>query len=159
MSPQLSRCFKLSVLLDPALDSEFARLPQAKVRERFTSCVKLRGAEPSEDIEPSLSSSSDYKKAQQPETQFLAFAVITRWGQIIEDLPPEKNQEGWPCHAALRWISCAIQVFSRSPRFSRPPVVSWSSATARLPGWCPFRDLSLFGSHGKRLLRKLTSLS
>ena len=37
-----------------ALDSELARLPQAKVREKFTSYVKLRAAEPSEDIEPTL---------------------------------------------------------------------------------------------------------
>ena len=32
---------KLSVILDPALDSELMRLPQAKVREMFTSYVKL----------------------------------------------------------------------------------------------------------------------
>ena len=42
---------ELSVLLHPALDSELARLPQAKVREMFTSHVKLLEAEPSEDIE------------------------------------------------------------------------------------------------------------
>ena len=38
----------------PALDSELARLPQAEVREMFTSYVELRGAEPSEDIERTL---------------------------------------------------------------------------------------------------------
>ena len=42
------------VLLDPARDSELARLPQAKVREKFISYVKLRAAEPSEDVDPTL---------------------------------------------------------------------------------------------------------
>ena len=42
-----------ALLLDAVLDSELARLPQAKVRV-FTSYVKLPGAEPSEDIEPAL---------------------------------------------------------------------------------------------------------
>ena len=45
---------KLSVLLDPALDSELAPLPQAKVQEMFTDCVGLRGADPPEDFEPTL---------------------------------------------------------------------------------------------------------
>ena len=45
---------KLSVLLGLALDSELARLPPAKVREMSTSYVQLRGAEPCEDIEPTL---------------------------------------------------------------------------------------------------------
>ena len=50
---------KLSVLLDPALDSELARPPQAKFLEVHTSHVELRGAKSSEDTEPSLSSSSE----------------------------------------------------------------------------------------------------
>ena len=48
---------KLSVLLDPAFDSELACLPQARVREMFTSHVKLRGAEP-----------SDFGSSQRPQT-------------------------------------------------------------------------------------------
>ena len=45
---------KLSVLLDPALDSELARLPQAKVQEMFADHVRLRRADPSKDIKPTL---------------------------------------------------------------------------------------------------------
>ena len=48
------RRLKLSVLFGSALDSELVRFRQAEVREMFTSCVKLRGAEPSQDIEPTL---------------------------------------------------------------------------------------------------------
>ena len=50
---------KLSVLLDLAVDSWLARLPQAKVLEVHASKVEPRGAKSSEDIEPSLSSSSE----------------------------------------------------------------------------------------------------
>ena len=53
---------KLSVLLDPALDSELACLPQARVREMFTSHVKLRGAESSEDVERTLDQVSALKQ-------------------------------------------------------------------------------------------------
>ena len=50
---------KLSVLLDTALNSELARPPQAEVLEVHAFYVELRGAVSSEDIEPSLSSSSE----------------------------------------------------------------------------------------------------
>ena len=43
---------KLSVILDPTLDSELVRLPHHKIRDLFTAYEKLRGAEPVEDVEP-----------------------------------------------------------------------------------------------------------
>ena len=57
VSPQATTAeprLKLSALLDPALDPELGRLPLAKVREMFASHVNLRGAEPSEDIGPTV---------------------------------------------------------------------------------------------------------
>ena len=43
---------KLSMVLDPSLESELVRLPQTMVRALFTKYIAVRGAEPSEDIEP-----------------------------------------------------------------------------------------------------------
>ena len=43
---------KLSVILDPTLDSELIRLPQAKIRECFNKYIQVRGATPAEDVEP-----------------------------------------------------------------------------------------------------------
>ena len=45
---------KLSLILDPNLDSKLVRMPQTKVRALFTDYIAKRGAEPSEDIEPTL---------------------------------------------------------------------------------------------------------
>ena len=43
---------KLALVLDPSLDSELVRLPQTVFRAMFTRYIAVRGAEPSEDIEP-----------------------------------------------------------------------------------------------------------
>ena len=43
---------KLSVLIDSAMDSELVRLPVHQIRVMYSEYVKTRGAEPSEDIEP-----------------------------------------------------------------------------------------------------------
>ena len=48
--PQAEPRLKRSVLLDPALDSELARLSQEKVQEMFTSYVKLRGTQTLEPV-------------------------------------------------------------------------------------------------------------
>jgi len=53
-APTAEPRLKLSVILDPSLDSELVRVSQAKVRTMFTKYLKIRGAEPSEDIEPTV---------------------------------------------------------------------------------------------------------
>ena len=45
---------KLSSILDPALDTELTRLPQSDIRKLFADYEDKRGAEPSEDIEPTV---------------------------------------------------------------------------------------------------------
>ena len=51
--------------IHPALDSEVTRLPQSNVREMFISCVKLRGREPFEDIEPAMEQVSEMRTRRQ----------------------------------------------------------------------------------------------
>ena len=45
---------KLSVVLDPALESDLVRLPGAEVRALYNIYSKKRGAEPSPEIEPTI---------------------------------------------------------------------------------------------------------
>ena len=45
---------KLSVVLDPTLETELRRLPTSTVRAMFSNYKKTRGGNPSEDIEPTL---------------------------------------------------------------------------------------------------------
>ena len=44
----------LSVVLDPSLSSRLVRIPQADFRALFAKYIKVRGAEPSDAIEPTL---------------------------------------------------------------------------------------------------------
>ena len=142
--------FKLSVLLDPALDSELGRLPKATVWEMFTSHVGLRGAEPSEDIEPSLSSSTDYG-GHNSWNQFLAFAVITTWGEALNMFLRKENWEGWLCHAALLWISCEIRVFCSSPHFFSQALVSCSNVCCALQETVAQAQLCQLSLHTRQL--------
>jgi hypothetical protein len=45
---------KLSIILDPSLDSDLVRLPHAQVRGLFNAYAQSRGAEPAEDVEPTV---------------------------------------------------------------------------------------------------------
>jgi hypothetical protein len=45
---------KLSVILDPSMDTALQRLPQARIRALFNEYAKSRGAEPAEDVEPTV---------------------------------------------------------------------------------------------------------
>jgi hypothetical protein len=45
---------KLSIILDPSLDSDLIRLPHSQVRGLFNAYAKNRGAEPAEDVEPTV---------------------------------------------------------------------------------------------------------
>ena len=53
-APTAEPRLKLSVIIDSSLDSELARLPQARARQMFTDYLAVRGAEPSEDVEPTV---------------------------------------------------------------------------------------------------------
>ena len=84
---------KLSVLLDPALDSELARLPQAKVREMFTDYVRLRGATPSEDIEPTLEQVSAIHQVITADV--VPFADFSYFGPHGKRLPHKLTYVNW----------------------------------------------------------------
>ena len=45
---------KLSVIIDPTLDSELVRLPQSTIRQLFSEYTDARGAPPSEEVEPTV---------------------------------------------------------------------------------------------------------
>ena len=45
---------KLSVILDPTMDAELVRLSQVQVRKLFNDYAALRGAEPTEEVEPTV---------------------------------------------------------------------------------------------------------
>jgi len=53
---------KLSVLVDPAMDSELVRLPGLEIRIMYDKYVSTRGAEPSEDIDPTTEQLSAVKQ-------------------------------------------------------------------------------------------------
>ena len=53
---------KLSVIIDPSVDSELVRLPGAKIWQMFTEYEKSRGAEPTEEIEPTVEQISAVKQ-------------------------------------------------------------------------------------------------
>jgi len=53
---------KLSVIIDPSMDSELVRLPGSKIRHMFTEYEKTRGAEPTEEIEPTVEQISAVKQ-------------------------------------------------------------------------------------------------
>ena len=45
---------KLSLLLDPSLDTDLVQLPHVKIRALYTKYAEVRGAEPAEDVEPTV---------------------------------------------------------------------------------------------------------
>jgi hypothetical protein len=52
--PNADAKLKLSIILDPSMDSDLHRLPHAQVRGLFNAYAKTRGAEPAEDVEPTV---------------------------------------------------------------------------------------------------------
>ena len=73
---------KLSVLIDPSLDTELQRLPQAKITALFAAYEAKRGAEPAEDIEPTTEQISALHQILVADiTPYADFAIFGRHGR------------------------------------------------------------------------------
>ena len=75
---------KLSVILDPTLDSELARMPQHVVRDLFTKYSMLRGAEPAEDVEPTIEQISAVNQVLRADlVPYADFALLGPYGRRL----------------------------------------------------------------------------
>ena len=75
---------KLSSILDPSLDTELMRLPQPDIRKLFANYEDTRGAEPSEDIEPTVEQISAVAQVLKADlTPYADFAVYGPHGRRL----------------------------------------------------------------------------
>ena len=73
---------KLSVLIDSTMDSELVRLPVHQIRVMYSEYVKTRGAEPSEDIEPTTEQISAVKQVLDADlVPYVDFALFGPYGK------------------------------------------------------------------------------
>jgi len=73
---------KLSVLIDTAMDSELVRLPVLEIRAMYARYVETRGAEPSEDIEPTTEQLSAVKQVLDVDlSPYVDFALFGPYGK------------------------------------------------------------------------------
>jgi len=73
---------KLSVLIDAAMDSELVRLPVLEIRTMYAKYVSTRGAEPSEDIEPTTEQLSAVKQVLDADlSPYVDFALFGPYGK------------------------------------------------------------------------------
>jgi len=73
---------KLSVIIDPSMDSELVRLPGTKIRQMFNEYEKTRGAEPTEDIEPTVEQISAVKQVLDADlVPYADFALFGPYGK------------------------------------------------------------------------------
>ena len=75
---------KLSVILDPTLDSELVRMPHHVVRELFSAYAKLRGAEPTEEVEPTVEQISAVNQVLRSDlVPYADFALLGPYGRRL----------------------------------------------------------------------------
>ena len=75
---------KLSVILDPSLDSELVRMPLNIIRNLFTTYEKVRGAEPAEDVEPTVEQISAVNQVLQADLiPYADFALLGPYGRRL----------------------------------------------------------------------------
>ena len=75
---------KLSVILDPTSDSELTRMPHYVVRELFTKYSTLRGAEPAEDVEPTIEQISAVNQVLNNDlVPYADFALLGPYGRRL----------------------------------------------------------------------------
>ena len=73
---------KLSVLIDTAMESELVRLPVLEIRNMYARYVSTRGAEPSEDIEPTTEQLSAVKQVLDSDLPpYVDFALFGPYGK------------------------------------------------------------------------------
>jgi len=73
---------KLSVLIDSTMDSELVRLPGLQIRAMYTEYARTRGAEPTEDIEPTTEQISAVKQILDADlVPYADFALFGPYGK------------------------------------------------------------------------------
>ena len=73
---------KLSVLIDSSMDSELVRIPVLEVRKMYSRYVETRGAEPKEDIEPTIEQLSAVKQVMDNDlAPYVDFALFGPYGK------------------------------------------------------------------------------
>jgi hypothetical protein len=92
---------KLSVILDPSLDSELVRLPHSKVRALFNNYATLRGAEPSEDVEPTVEQVSAF--AQLLAADMVPYADFSLFGPHGRRLLQKLSYLSWTFQPDGTW--------------------------------------------------------
>ena len=73
---------KLSLVIDPSLDTLLVRLPAVRLREAFDKYFISRGAEPSEDVEPTTEQISAVAQVIAADlTPYADFAILGPHGK------------------------------------------------------------------------------
>ena len=88
---------KLSLVIDPALESALVRMPPADIRTLYTRYVATRGGEPTEDIEPTIE-------------QISAMAQV-----VAADLPPYADFSLFGPHGRRLLSKLTYQAWSFQP--------------------------------------------
>ena len=84
---------KLSLLLDPSLDTDLVRLPHVKIRALYTKYAEVRGAEPAEDVEPTVEQISAL--AQVVSSDLTPYADFSLWGPYGKRLVGKLSFLAW----------------------------------------------------------------
>ena len=84
---------KLNILIDPSLDSELVRLPQAKIRQLFTRYEEVRGGEPAEDVEPTVEQISAL--SQLFSSDLPPYADFSLWGPYGKRMVGKLQYQAW----------------------------------------------------------------
>ena len=112
---------KLSVLLDLAVDSELARLPQSKVRVMFTSCVKLRGAKNPRIVLPRLEDGKHLGRVH-----FAVEWIVVDVAHAFHNIPIRLSERQFMCRKdGTRFL--VFKVLGMGGK-SSPNILSWFAA-------------------------------
>ena len=84
---------KLSLLLDPSLDTDLVRLPHVRIRALFAEYARVRGAEPAEDVEPSVEQISAL--AQVVASDLTPYADFSLWGPFGKRMVGKLSFQAW----------------------------------------------------------------
>ena len=100
--PSTDPRLKLSVVLDPSMDADLVRLPHHHVRGLFNSYALARGAEPAEDVEPTLEQISAV--AQVVAADLVPYADFSILGPHGRRLVGKLNYLAWSFQPDGTWL-------------------------------------------------------
>ena len=126
---------KLSIILDPSLDSDVIRLPHSHVRGLFSTYARNQGAEPAEDVEPTVEQISAVPQVGASDscpTQTLHFLVLMDSGWW-------ESYFTWPGHSSRMEFGIEKN-FLALPRLSTCGAVTGSCAPSPSSSTSPLRS-------------------